>query len=70
MNADTIREWVARQPFEPFELRLSNGETYQIRHPELVAISKTKAAIADPETDRFTHISLVHVNSIRPLQTA
>jgi hypothetical protein len=25
MNADTIREFVRRQPFEPFAIRLSNG---------------------------------------------
>ena len=30
MNADTIREWLNRRPFEPFELRLSNGEAYLI----------------------------------------
>lgn len=26
MNMDTIREWHNRQPFEPFVLRMSNGE--------------------------------------------
>jgi hypothetical protein len=70
MNADAIREWLNRQPFEPFEIRLSNGETYQVRHPEVLAIGKNKMAIVDPETDRFVHIALIHVNSIQVLQTA
>jgi len=70
MNAETIREWLHRQPFEPFELRLSNGENYQVRHPELVAIGKNRIAIVDPNTDRFVHVALVHVNSIEALQTA
>ena len=70
MNADTIREWLRRQPFEPFELRLSNGEHYQIRHPELLAIGKNRLAIVDPNTDRVVHVALVHVNSIEALQTA
>jgi hypothetical protein len=70
MNADTIRGWVTRQPFEPFEVRLSNGETYQVRHPEVLAIGTTKIAIADPQTDRFVHIALIHVDSIQALQTA
>ena len=70
MNAETIREWLQRRPFEPFELRLSNGEAYQVRHPEVLAIGRNRIAIADPETDRFVHIALIHVNSIEALQPA
>ena len=70
MNAETIREWLTRQPFEPFELRLSNGEAYQVRHPEVVAIGKNRVVIFNPETDRFVHIALIHVNSIQALQSA
>jgi hypothetical protein len=70
MNADTIREWLSRQPFEPFELRLSNGETYQVRHPEVIAIGKNRIAIVDPGIDRFVHVALVHINSIEALQRA
>ena len=70
MNAEAIREWLLRQPFEPFELRLSNGQTYQVRHPELVAVGKQKMVVVNPDTDLVTHIALVHVNSIQALQTA
>ncbi len=70
MNIETIREWLNRQPFEPFEMRLSNGEVYQVRHPEVVAIGRNRMAIVDPATDRFVHIALVHINSIQALQAA
>jgi hypothetical protein len=70
MNADAIREWLNRRPFEPFEIRLSNGERYEVRHPELVALGKNRIAISDPEADRFVHVALIHVNSIQPLQAA
>ncbi len=70
MNAETVREWLSRRPFEPFEVRLSNGESHQVRHPEVVAIGKNRIAIVDPDTDRFVHVSLIHVNSIEALQTA
>jgi len=70
MNAETIRERLNRRPFEPFELRLSNGEAYQVRHPEVVALGKNRLAIADPETDRIVHVALIHVNSIAALQVA
>jgi hypothetical protein len=70
MNVEAIREWLNRRPFEPFVLRLSNGEEYQVRHPELVALSRTRLAIADDENDQFTHVALIHVNSISAVQAA
>ena len=70
MNVETVREWRNRQPFEPFELRLSNGEIHQVRHPELAAIGRNKMVVVNADTDRVTHIALVHINSIQALQTA
>ncbi len=63
MSAENIREWLTRQPFEPFELRLSNGEVFQVRHSEVVAIGRTRIAVADPETDRIAHVALIHINT-------
>ncbi len=70
MNAETIREWLSRQPFEPFELRLSNGEHHQVRHPEVLALGRNRIILIDPNTDQAVYIALVHINSIGVLQTA
>ena len=70
MNAETIREWLIRRPFEPFELRLSNGEHYQVRHPEATRPRQEPNGHRRSRTDRFVHVALVHVNSIEALQTA
>jgi hypothetical protein len=70
MNAEAVREWLVRQPFEPLEVRLSNGEIHQVRHPELAAIGRHKMVVVDPDSDRVTHISLMHINSIQALQMA
>jgi hypothetical protein len=70
MNMDSIREWLQRRPFEPFLISLSNGETYEVRHSENVALAKTRIAVTFPELDRVVHISLIHINSIEGLQRA
>ena len=70
MNMDTIREWLRRQPFEPFVLKVSNGDSFEVRHPENIALAKTRIIVSDPETDRVVHVGLIHVNSIEALQTA
>jgi hypothetical protein len=51
-------------------MRLSDGETHVVRHPENIAIGKTRLAIVYPEMDRFVHLSLIHVNSIETLRAA
>ena len=70
MNMETIREWLNRQPFEPFVLRLSNGEVHEVCHPENVALGKTRIIVVDPHLDRAVHLSLIHVNAIEALQSA
>ena len=68
MKADTIREWLGRRPFEPFVVRLSNGERHEVRHPENVMVLKTRIIIGFPEVDRAVHCSLIQVNAIEALQ--
>jgi hypothetical protein len=68
MNTEAIREWLNRQPFEPFLIALSNGETYQVRHPENVLVLKTRLILGYPELDSVVHVGLIHVNSIQPIQ--
>ncbi len=70
MTADTIREWILRRPFDLFIIRLSNGDTYEVRHPENLAIGKNRLAVVDPETDSIAHVALVHVNNIEASQAA
>jgi hypothetical protein len=61
MNADAIREMLQRQPFQPFVIHLSSGETHEVRHPDCLAIGKGRIAITDPDADRVAVCSLVDV---------
>ena len=70
MNMETIREWLSRQPFEPFVLRMSNGEVHEVRHPENLALGKNRLIVVDPTSDRAVHLALIHVNAIEALQAA
>ena len=70
MNTQTILEWMQRKPFEPFMLKLSNGQTHEVRHPENVVVLKTRLIIGYPEQDHAVHVSLLHVNSVEAVQHA
>ena len=52
MHADTIREFLRREPFELFAIRPSNGEGHEIRHPGCALLMKTKVIVGYPDEDR------------------
>ena len=64
MNAEAIRELLARRPFEPFEVRLTNGDVHLVKHPECVAISKSRVVIVDLDTDKIAICTLLHIASL------
>lgn len=70
MNAETFRELLSRRPFEPFTIRMTNGDVFQVRHPELALLLKTKIIVGDPENDRSWICSLLHVATIETAQPA
>jgi hypothetical protein len=70
MNAETIRELLRRQPFEPFTMRMTNGDVYQVRHPEMVLIVGPRLVIGYPETERIIIVSLLHIAAIEVPQMA
>lgn len=68
MSMESIREFIRREPFEPFVIRLSDGESHEVHHPECVAITKTKVVVTYPEEDRVVHCALIHVKAVEALQ--
>lgn len=70
MNSETIREFLRREPFEPFIIRMSNGEVHEVRHPECAIVMKTKIILGYPEEDRSVYCPLIHINTVEPLQAA
>lgn len=70
MNPESARELLRRQPFEPFEVHLSNGERHPIRQPENPLVTGSRMVIAYPETDRIIVVSLLHINTYEMLQPA
>ena len=60
MNAESLRELLHRQPFEPFDIRMTNGDVHRVRHPELAFLAGSRLILHYPETDRMVILSLLH----------
>lgn len=70
MNAEAIRELLRRQPFEPFEVHMTNGKIYSIKHPEQAFLAGSRLLIYFPESDRLVWCALLHVSNIAMSQPA
>ncbi len=69
MNHDAMQELLRRQPFEPFEIRLTNGEKYEVRQPAMALLMKTRIIIGLPD-DSTVICPLLHIASVAMHQAA
>lgn len=70
MSHETLYELLHRRPFEPFVVRLTSGESHEIRHPEMALLLKTKLVVGQPDSDRMAICSLLHITQIDVSVTA
>ena len=72
-----ISLYVGAEPFRPFRIKMVSGETFEIRHPEMIQVGRTTATIStwmnedheDP-TEQEREISIILIESIERLRTA
>jgi len=64
MTGDELREFLEREPFEPFRVRVGSGDSYEIRNPALVVIMRSRLFIASPGTDRWTLVPFLHIAAV------
>jgi hypothetical protein len=67
MIANTIREMLHRDPFEPFRVVTSSGEAHVVHNPDLVALLKSEVFIAQPNSDRRIFLPLLHVSAVETI---
>jgi hypothetical protein len=77
MAPTDVLQALRRRPFEPFRIEVSDGTTYDVRHPELVMVGLGALTIgipaagqAQPIYERAETVSLGHVVKLVPLAGA
>lgn len=73
MGPEQIRALLRRKPFVPMRIHLTDGTTYDVRHPEMAFITRTTVEIGLEEkegsgvADQVMYCSLVHVVRVENL---
>jgi hypothetical protein len=77
MRPEDMREFVRRQPFQPFRITLTDGRTYDVVHPDLAMVGRGTVAVglprpgdADPIYDRLVTMSLLHIMQVEPIASS
>jgi hypothetical protein len=67
MNQQDVLEMLRHRPFLPFRIHVTDGTTYEIRHPEMMVVDRSKALVFFPPDDlplpaieRYEVVSLLH----------
>lgn len=69
MSSSELRELLNREPFVPIRIKLSNGDSYDLKDPSVVVVMKSSVFFALPD-DGFKIITLMHIVSAESLQAA
>jgi len=74
MRAEDVLQILKNQPFEPFVIHMSDGSSYEVRHPDLALVEKSKVVLGvlgkrgrEGPLDRTVFCSLLHITRIEPL---
>jgi hypothetical protein len=49
MDSEGVREALLKRPFEPFNIRLADGRSLIVRHPEMVAVGRRRIIVVEPD---------------------
>ena len=77
MRPDDLLELLRQQPFEPFRLYMSDGSNYEIWHPDLAIVQRSKITVGVPGSDgpngpaeRTVNCALVHITRTESINGA
>jgi hypothetical protein len=74
MRPEELRELLTTRPFVPLRIHLTDGKSFDIRHPDNVLVLRSRVDIGVPTDsstgilDRVEHCSLLHVVRVEELQ--
>jgi len=76
MAPEELRDTSRRQPFLPFRIVMTDGATFEIRHPDLIWVGRRSAMIGltgqsgQEFYERSVQVDLLHVIRLEPIALA
>ena len=70
-----VGEYVSAEPFRPFRLKMASGQSFDIRHPEMILVGKSSVRVytkAKPDSmaEHWQDVSLMLMEAIEPIEAS
>jgi len=69
-----LARYVGAEPFRPFRISMASGQSFEIRHPEMISVGRSTAHIftfmsdqTEQSNQREHELSLLLMESVEPL---
>ena len=71
MTSRKVLEYVTAEPFRPFRMRMASGQSFDIRHPEMILVGRSSVRVytvtESEEHEKWHDVSLMLMETIEPL---
>ena len=71
MTSRKLVDYVTAEPFRPFRIKMASGQSFDIRHPEMILVGRTSVrvytATGDDDNEKWHDVSLMLMETIEPL---
>jgi hypothetical protein len=71
MTCSKMGEFVQAEPFRPFRIKMASGDSYEIRHPEMILVGRRTFRVyqngEDEAAPHWQDVSMLLMESIEPI---
>ena len=65
---EEINEHMRREPFVPFRITLTSGQSYDVSNPSLIAMGESLMHLFFPRSNRYASLRMNQIASIEHLE--
>ena len=71
-----VVDYIAAEPFRPFRIKMASGQSFEIRHPEMILVGRSTVRVftsIKPDSDtgeRWHDVSLMLMETLEPISPA
>jgi len=65
---ERLEELLRKEPFVPFRVILTNGHSYDVISPLMVAVGRTELSYYFPKSDKLAHLRLNRLTALETLE--
>ena len=74
MTPRKVVEYVTAEPFRPFRMKMASGQSFDIRHPEMILVGRSSVRVYtvtdEEENEKWHDVPLMLMETIEPIDVS